>query len=145
MAAGAALLPCQGDPDHAAVARHSVQRMRPMPCTPTPYGCWARVQVIVSTNCKSAGEALREIDVKDVIKTDFVLVSGDVVSNMDLGAAMRAHRARREKDKGAIMTLVRQLPSSAAASGRGTCQQWTSACIGCPRASCSSSLSASWL
>lgn len=64
-------------------------------------------QVIVSTACKSAGEALREIDVKDVVKSDFVLVSGDVVSNMDLGAAARAHRAHRDRDKGAIMTMVR--------------------------------------
>lgn len=65
------------------------------------------VQVIVSTTCKSAGEALREIDVKDMIKSDFVLVSGDVVSNMDLGSAVRAHRARREKNKNALMTMVR--------------------------------------
>jgi len=67
--------------------------------------------VIVSTKCKSAGEALREIDVKDIIKTDFVLVSADVVSNMDLGTAMRAHRARRDKDKNALMTIVSELLS----------------------------------
>ena len=64
------------------------------------------LQVIVSTTCKSAGEALREIDVKDMIKSDFVLVSGDVVSNMDLGSALRMHRARREKNKNALMTMV---------------------------------------
>jgi translation initiation factor eIF-2B subunit epsilon len=79
-------------------------------------------QVIVSTNCKSAGEALREIDVKDMIKSDFVLVSGDVVSNMDLCAAMRAHRARRDKDKNAIMTLVHMCsPFSRIFSGRQGC------------------------
>jgi translation initiation factor eIF-2B subunit epsilon len=65
------------------------------------------MQVIVSTACKSAGEAMREIEQKDIIKGNFVLVSGDVVSNMDLGAAMRAHRARADKDKNAIMTMVR--------------------------------------
>ena len=37
---------------------------------------------------------------------DFVLVGGDVVSNVDLAPAVAAHRARREKDKNAIMTLV---------------------------------------
>ena len=63
-------------------------------------------QVIVSTACKTAGEALREIDIKDIIKSDFVLVSGDVVSNMDLGAALEAHKARRDKDKNALMTMV---------------------------------------
>ena len=63
----------------------------------------------MSTACKTAGEALREIDIKDIIKSDFVLVSGDVVSNMDLGAALKAHRARRDKDKNALMTMVRPL------------------------------------
>ncbi len=60
----------------------------------------------MSTTCKSEGEALREIDVKDLVKTDFVLVTGDVVSNMDLGSALRMHRGRREKNKGALMTMV---------------------------------------
>jgi hypothetical protein len=64
-------------------------------------------QVIVSTACKTAGEALREIDIKDIIKGDFVLVSGDVVSNMDLGAALEDHKARRDKDKNALMTMVK--------------------------------------
>lgn len=67
------------------------------------------VQVIVSTACKTAGEALREIDMKDIIKSDFVLVSGDVVSNMDLGAALESHKARRDKDKNALMTMVSAL------------------------------------
>lgn len=53
------------------------------------------------------GEALRALDQKDIIKGDFILVSGDTVANVDLGPALAAHRARREKDKNAIMTMVR--------------------------------------
>ena len=37
---------------------------------------------------------------------DFLLVSGDVISNIALDAALAEHRARREKDKNAIMTMV---------------------------------------
>lgn len=37
---------------------------------------------------------------------DFLLVSGDVVSNVSLDSALAAHRARREKDRNAIMTMV---------------------------------------
>ena len=37
---------------------------------------------------------------------DFLLVSGDVVSNLVLEPALAKHRARREKDKNAIMTMV---------------------------------------
>ena len=33
-----------------------------------------QVSLVVSTSCRSAGEALRVIDQKDIIKADFVLV-----------------------------------------------------------------------
>lgn len=46
------------------------------------------------------------MDHKDVIKTDFILVSGDIITNMKLNVAMDAHRKRRHSDKSAIMTLV---------------------------------------
>jgi len=65
-----------------------------------------RVTTIVSTNCTSAGEALRIIDQRDIIKSDFVLVSGDTVSNVDLAPVLEAHRSRRSADKNSIMTMV---------------------------------------
>ncbi|KAG1674676.1 hypothetical protein FOA52_007200 [Chlamydomonas sp. UWO 241] len=65
-----------------------------------------RVTCIVATNCTSAGEALRFVDQRDVIKSDFVLVTGDVVSNMSLAPALKAHQARRAADKNNIMTMV---------------------------------------
>ncbi|EFJ50987.1 hypothetical protein VOLCADRAFT_57555, partial [Volvox carteri f. nagariensis] len=65
-----------------------------------------KVTPIVSTNCLSAGEALRLIDQRDLIKGDFVLCSADIVSNMKLAPMLEAHRARRAADKNAIMTLV---------------------------------------
>ncbi|GFR46848.1 hypothetical protein Agub_g8488 [Astrephomene gubernaculifera] len=65
-----------------------------------------KVTPIVSTNCLSAGEALRLIDQRDLIKGDFVLCSADTVSNMRLGPMLEAHRARRAADKNAIMTLA---------------------------------------
>ena len=65
-----------------------------------------KVSTIVSTVCSSAGEALRMIDQRDIIKSEFVLVSGDTVSNMKLGPALELHRARRAADKNAIMTMV---------------------------------------
>lgn len=43
---------------------------------------------------------------QDVIHNDFVLVSGDTVSNVILGPALEAHRARRATDKNAIFTMV---------------------------------------
>ena len=66
----------------------------------------AQVTLVVSTNCRSACEALRLIDQKDIIKHDFVLVSGDTVANMDLRAVLAQHKRRRAQDKNAIMTMV---------------------------------------
>jgi len=72
------------------------------------------VSVIASANCASAGEALRVIDHKHVIRSDFILVHGDVVTNMDLTPALRAHRERRMKEKGAIVTMcVRKVGADA--------------------------------
>ena len=49
---------------------------------------------------------MRDLDNRDLIIGDFLLVSGDVVSNMSIRPALAKHRARREKNKDAIMTMV---------------------------------------
>lgn len=49
---------------------------------------------------------MRELDAKQLIDTDFILVTGDVVSNMKLDKVLEEHRARRQADKSAIMTMV---------------------------------------
>ena len=49
---------------------------------------------------------MRDLDNRDLITGDFLLVSGDVVSNMSLEPALAKHRARRETNKDAIMTMV---------------------------------------
>lgn len=40
------------------------------------------------------------------IRGDFVLISGDTVSNMSLTQALQEHRERRKKDPLAVMTMV---------------------------------------
>lgn len=67
-----------------------------------------KLHVVISTSCLSAGEALRLMDQKDMIKSDFVLVGGDVIANLDLKAIIAAHKQRRIKDRHAIMTMVMQ-------------------------------------
>lgn len=55
------------------------------------------------------GSALRELDRRNVIKSDpFILMQGDVVTNVDLREAMKGHKARRKKDNAAIMTVLLQ-------------------------------------
>lgn len=64
------------------------------------------VQTIESHNSVSAGDALRLIYERNVIHGDFVLISGDTVSNMSLTQALQEHKERRKKDNNAVMTMV---------------------------------------
>lgn len=61
---------------------------------------------IIRSTATSVGDAMRDIDQKGLIKGDFIAVYGDVVANIPLQGALAAHKARREKNKNAIMTMV---------------------------------------
>jgi translation initiation factor eIF-2B subunit epsilon len=72
---------------------------------------WSRRIILhvisASTTCLTAGDALRELDNMAVIRSDpFVLINGDVISNMNLSAAISDHKERRQKDSSVIMTVV---------------------------------------
>lgn len=79
------------------------------------------IQVITSPECTSIGDALRDIDSKAIIQGDFMLVSGDVVSNMNLSRALATHRSRRQADKNMIMTMVLK-PSTPFHRSRERCE-----------------------
>lgn len=79
------------------------------------------IQVITSPECTSIGDALRDIDTKAIIQGDFILVSGDVVSNMNLSRALITHRERRKIDKNMIMTMVLK-PSTPLHRSRERCE-----------------------
>ncbi|KAG6557805.1 hypothetical protein Mapa_000572 [Marchantia paleacea] len=64
------------------------------------------VTPIESRDCVSAGDALRVIDQRNVVRGDFILISGDTVSNMSLKEVLKEHQERRKKDKLAVMTMV---------------------------------------
>lgn len=53
---------------------------------------------------------MRDLDGRKLISRDFVLVSGDVVSNITLEPILNKHRFRRELDQNAIMTMVLREP-----------------------------------
>jgi len=65
------------------------------------------ISVVKSRSASNACQAIRELDNRDLIKTDpFVLVSGDVVANLRLAPIVEEHKQRRKKDKSCIMTMV---------------------------------------
>jgi len=68
------------------------------------------VSSVMSDSCMSMGDALREIDSKSIIRSDFILITGDLVSNMDIGQVVKEHKQRTQgKDKSSVMTLLFRL------------------------------------
>lgn len=65
-----------------------------------------KLQIIISENCPSVGDALRNIDSQSLIRSDFVLVSGDLVANMELKEVVDQHKEMKKKDKMSVMTCV---------------------------------------
>lgn len=65
-----------------------------------------KLHIIISENCPSVGDALRNIDSQALIKSDFVLVSGDLVANMELQEVVAQHKEMKKKDKMSVMTCV---------------------------------------
>ena len=49
---------------------------------------------------------MRELDAKQIITSDFILVTGDIVSNLPLMAVVEEHKNRRKVSKNCIMTMV---------------------------------------
>ena len=65
------------------------------------------VRTIESQSATSAGDALRSVHEMDLIRNnDFVLIAGDVVSNIDLKPIIERHREARKKDPTLIMSSV---------------------------------------
>ncbi|KFM76255.1 Translation initiation factor eIF-2B subunit epsilon, partial [Stegodyphus mimosarum] len=64
------------------------------------------VTVISSASFMSMGDIMRELDSKAFIRSDFVLLRGDVITTFALSSILEEHRKRRQEDKGCAITLV---------------------------------------
>lgn len=70
-------------------------------------GCAIKVRVLSAPQAISVGDFLREVDRRGLVKSDFVLIRGGVVSNLALSSIVEEHRKRKEVDKDVIlMTMV---------------------------------------
>jgi translation initiation factor eIF-2B subunit epsilon len=66
-----------------------------------------KVTCVRDPHCTNAGDALRELDKRNLVQSDpFILMSGDVVTNVDIVPALAAHKARKKKDNYAMMTVL---------------------------------------
>jgi translation initiation factor eIF-2B subunit epsilon len=62
--------------------------------------------IVTAKETFSPGDAMRDVYTHGVITGDFVLVTGDLVSNVRIDDVVRAHKERRRTNKDAIMTMV---------------------------------------
>ncbi|KAG2462342.1 translation initiation factor eIF-2B subunit epsilon [Polypterus senegalus] len=73
-------------------------------CRPTSPNT---VHIITSDMYRSLGDVLRDVDAKALVRSDFLLVYGDVVSNIDITQALNEHRMRRKNEKNvSVMTMI---------------------------------------
>lgn len=64
------------------------------------------VTTIMSIESRSVGDTMRDLDNRGLIAGDFLLVSGDVVTNMDFSKALQFHKQKKAQDKDHIATMV---------------------------------------
>jgi len=64
------------------------------------------LEFIRVSDASSMGDFLRDLDKRGLMSGDFILVHGDLVANVPLDAALAKHKARREANRDACMTMV---------------------------------------
>jgi translation initiation factor eIF-2B subunit epsilon len=68
-----------------------------------------KVVCLKDASLTNAGDALREVDKKNLVQSNpFILMGGDVVTNVDLTNVIETHKQRYKKDNSAIMTVLFQ-------------------------------------
>ncbi|QUC17161.1 uncharacterized protein UV8b_01402 [Ustilaginoidea virens] len=67
---------------------------------------FAVVQFVRVADARSVGDVLRDLDKRSLVDGDFIVVHGDLVSNLMLDGVLAAHRKRREASAANIMTVV---------------------------------------
>ncbi|KAF0309340.1 Translation initiation factor eIF-2B subunit epsilon [Amphibalanus amphitrite] len=65
------------------------------------------IHVQTAEDCLSLGDVMRDLDAKALIQSDFLLMSVDCITNVDIVPIMKEHSARRKNDdRGSVMTLL---------------------------------------
>ncbi|OTA02274.1 hypothetical protein A9Z42_0026160 [Trichoderma parareesei] len=74
---------------------------------PSSKSCpFSVLQFVRVADARSVGDVLRDMDKRSLVDGDFLLVHGDMVSNLILDGALAAHRKRRETSAANIMTMI---------------------------------------
>jgi len=64
------------------------------------------ITVMVSETCRSLGDAMRDLDGKAVIRSDFILVSGVMVGNLNFLPILEHHRFETVTDVCHVISIA---------------------------------------
>lgn len=64
------------------------------------------ISTVMSLESRSVGDSMRDLDNRGLITGDFILISGDVVTNIDFAKPYQIHKNRRLQDKDQIVTMI---------------------------------------
>lgn len=64
-----------------------------------------KVSSIMSPEARSVGDIMRDLDNRGMITGDFILISGDVITNVDFTKMLEFHRKMHAQDKDHIATM----------------------------------------
>ncbi|KAI3406789.2 GCD6 [Candida oxycetoniae] len=65
-----------------------------------------QITLITSLESRSIGDVMRDIDNRGLITNDFLLVSGDLVSNIDFKKVLDFHKSKTQQDKNHMVTMI---------------------------------------
>lgn len=63
------------------------------------YSGQLKVKLVIAEECKCLGDVMRSIHARELIKDDFVLLTIDTVTNMDIQDAVAFHFQKKNETK----------------------------------------------
>uniref|UniRef100_A0A182N7H7 Translation initiation factor eIF2B subunit epsilon n=1 Tax=Anopheles dirus TaxID=7168 RepID=A0A182N7H7_9DIPT len=89
--------------NHTDQVKRYIQQRQEARCT---WSINMTVSIISSESCRCIGEALRDLDARNMIRGNVLLLGVDSVTNADLTALLEEHKRLTKLDRGAVMTVV---------------------------------------
>ncbi|XP_050067427.1 translation initiation factor eIF-2B subunit epsilon-like [Anopheles maculipalpis] len=89
--------------NHIEQVKRYVQERQTARCT---WSIHMKVSIVSSESCRSIGEAIRDLEARNTIRGNVLLLGVDSVTNADLAALLDEHKRLVKLDRGAVMTVV---------------------------------------
>ncbi|XP_053665543.1 translation initiation factor eIF-2B subunit epsilon-like [Anopheles marshallii] len=89
--------------NHINQVKHYIHQRQAAGCT---WSINMKVSIIGSKSCRSTGEAIRDLDIRNTIRGHVLLLGVNSLTNADLATLMEEHKQLSKQDRGAVMTVV---------------------------------------